>query len=253
MAVFRVAVCLCFLALQTQAKVLSLDVCTDQWVLAFIKPDHIAALTYLSHNPQFSLAASKAKQHPIHNGSLEDIQRLNPKYLIVEGFIHPFKKSAYQQKGWQVLVLPPLRCAADFQKRLTFLKENLPAHYFKTNLSKLDLTPTPQHPQTAVCISSSGQAQGPNTPGDIFLKAQGLQNHITKPGLHPTDLEALLSHPPAIIFIADLGHRQTQHLKKALRSKKKQHTDIDPRFLLCPTPWHLRALQSKLKQNQGHS
>ncbi|MAP25052.1 MAG: hypothetical protein CMM87_05940 [Rickettsiales bacterium] len=253
MVAFRIAVCLCFLALHSQAKVLSLDVCTDQWILALIKPDHIAALTYLSHNPQFSLAAPKAKQYPIHNDSLEDIQRLNPKYLIVEGFIHPFKKTAYQQKGWQVLVLPPINCAADFQKRLTFLKENLPARYFKTNLPKFDLIPTPQQPQTAVCISSSGQAQGPNTPGDIFLKAQGLKNHITKPGFHPTDPEALLSHPPAMIFIADLGHRQTQYLKKNLRSKKQQHTDIDSRFLLCPTPWHFQALQSKLKQNQADS
>jgi iron complex transport system substrate-binding protein len=224
-----------------------LDVCADQWVLELIKPQYISALSHLAQNPQFSYLAEDAQAFPRHNSSLEQIQKLAPRYLIADGFLHPFKKKSFEKKGWKVIVLPPIRAIKDFTQRTKVLRGHLPPHYFKESDKSHAMIPHASHTHKSVLvISSSGQIHGQHTPGDLLLKSTGLKNQAGHIGLQPMTIEAVCSDPPSMILIAELDHRQTRYLKKILKQRAQPYTDLDPKFLMCPTPWHLKHLSKTI-------
>jgi len=248
MAVFRWLSFFCVLTYHAcVGQLVSLDVCADQWVLELIKPQYISALSHLAQNCQFSHLAEDAQTLPTHNGSLDQIQKLAPCYLIADGFLHPFKKKSFEKKGWKVIVLPPIREVKDFTHRIKVLRRHLPPHYFKeSDKSHGMLHHAPHAHKSALIISSAGQIHGQYTPGDMLLKSIGLKNQARHIGLQPITIGTVCADPPSMILIADLDHRQTRYLKKILKQRAQPYTDLDPKFLMCPTPWHLKHLSKTI-------
>jgi iron complex transport system substrate-binding protein len=63
-------------------RIVSLNLCADQYLIALADPGQIAALTSLSQDPEFSYFADKAAAFHAIQGLAEEVLRLDPDLLI---------------------------------------------------------------------------------------------------------------------------------------------------------------------------
>jgi len=67
-------------------RIVSLNLCADQYLIALADKKQIAALTHHARNPALSYFAGKAQRYPISNGSGEEVLRLKPDLVVVSPF-----------------------------------------------------------------------------------------------------------------------------------------------------------------------
>jgi iron complex transport system substrate-binding protein len=63
-------------------RIVSLNLCADQYLLALADPGQIAALTRFARDPQMSAAADKARTIPVTPGSAESVLALRPDLIL---------------------------------------------------------------------------------------------------------------------------------------------------------------------------
>ncbi len=63
-------------------RIVSLNLCADQYLLALADPGQIAALTQFARDPQMSAGAAQAMKLPVSRGSAEDVLALEPDLII---------------------------------------------------------------------------------------------------------------------------------------------------------------------------
>lgn len=63
-------------------RIVSLNLCADQYLLALADPAQIAALTQLARDPQMSAGAAKAARLPVTRAAAEEVLALRPDLLI---------------------------------------------------------------------------------------------------------------------------------------------------------------------------
>ena len=63
-------------------RIVSLNLCADQYLLALADPGQIAALTQFARDPQMSAAAGKAGAIPLTRGSAESVLALRPDLIL---------------------------------------------------------------------------------------------------------------------------------------------------------------------------
>ena len=68
--------------IQRPQRIVSLNLCADQYLMALADPSQIAALTIYARDPQMSAAAAKAGGLPVSRGSAEDVLALRPDLII---------------------------------------------------------------------------------------------------------------------------------------------------------------------------
>jgi len=88
-------------------RVVSLNLCADQYLVALADRGQIAALTGLSRDPAMSAAAATARTLPVSRGGAEDVLALRPDLLIVAPGWRPDTLAQLRGRGVAVLDLPP--------------------------------------------------------------------------------------------------------------------------------------------------
>lgn len=63
-------------------RIVSLNLCADQYLLALADPGQIAALTRFARDPEMSAEAGKAARLPVSRGGAEEVLALRPDLLI---------------------------------------------------------------------------------------------------------------------------------------------------------------------------
>ncbi len=71
-------------AAEAPARIMSLNLCADQLVLALVPPERIVSVTYLARDCRTSVACEAAQHVPINHGSAEEMVAAQPD-LIVSG------------------------------------------------------------------------------------------------------------------------------------------------------------------------
>lgn len=64
-------------------RIVSLNLCADQYLIALADPGQIAALTHYARDPEMSAAAAQAAHLPVSTGSAEEVLGLRPDLLVV--------------------------------------------------------------------------------------------------------------------------------------------------------------------------
>ncbi|MFQ5749604.1 MAG: ABC transporter substrate-binding protein [Planctomycetota bacterium] len=87
-------------------RIVSLSLGTDEVLLDLVPPERIAALTYLSVNPEFSNVAERARALPRHFArSVEEMARLRPDLVLATSFNDPEKVESLRALGCRVVTL----------------------------------------------------------------------------------------------------------------------------------------------------
>jgi len=87
---------------ENKPRVVSINVCTDQMLLALADPEQILSLTFLSHNESASVHREKALQYPTNKGIAEEALALKPDLVLAGAFTSKYTLQLLQRAGMQV-------------------------------------------------------------------------------------------------------------------------------------------------------
>ncbi len=188
-------------------RIVSLDYCADQYVLKFVTPEHVVALSR-DADASFSYMQERARTMPEKimrtRPDFENIVRLNPD-LVVRSYGGGAQSAIfYKRLGIKVLQINPTQTLADIKKENLRLARILGTKaqqealntYFDTHHNHIKMATQTTAKHKLLYTSPAGISAGKNTLIDEIIHAAGYENYDTRKGWHALDLEALHLTPP---------------------------------------------------------
>lgn len=84
-------------------RVMSMNQCTDQILLALLPPERIASVTWLSRNPDSSLMVDAARKVGVNHGLSEEVVRQRPDLVIAGSFTTPATRGLLRRLGYPMI------------------------------------------------------------------------------------------------------------------------------------------------------
>lgn len=197
-------------------RIVSLDYCADQFVLALADRDQIAALSRGSQRED-SYHRARAVGIRQTRGTLEEVLALRPD-LVVRNWGGPWDAEAvYGRFGVPVLQVGD---SSDFASARADVLEagNAFGHSARADVMARDLDTrlarlregAPQAATPVMYLSAGGAAAGRGTMMDAVISAAGGRNVQQSVSWTVLPLERLTEAPPALIALGFFGTRRTQ-------------------------------------------
>jgi iron complex transport system substrate-binding protein len=186
-------------------RVVSLDQCADQYVLALSPRTAIAGLSFRAEAGDSYLAA-QAKGLPKRRATLESLLAAGPEVVVREWGGDPQLVRRLEARGVRVTTL---RDASDFDGiraniRMAAKALGDPARGealiqgMDRDLAEAGLRPSGK---TVAYMTPGGATAGPGTLVDAMLRAAGLDNAERGPGYRTLSLERLALQPPEALVL----------------------------------------------------
>ncbi|MGH8150259.1 MAG: ABC transporter substrate-binding protein [Steroidobacteraceae bacterium] len=232
-------------------RVMSINLCADQLVLALLPPSRITSVTYLSRDPDESLLSSEAWRVSINHGTAEEVVSERPDLVIAGTYTTPATRELLAKVGIPLLALPS---ANDFQEIRDVTRrvgravgeeakaESL-IRQMNSTLAQLAAT-EPKRRITIVGWDGGGSVPGEGTLFNAIITAAGAINLGASPGVASTrfDTEQLLFvHPELLAFgdvtIATPAIRNSVLRQPLVRHLYRDRTIVYPELLYtCGLP-----------------
>jgi iron complex transport system substrate-binding protein len=206
-------------ALPAQAaprRIVSLDYCADQFVLALADRQQIAALSRGSRRDD-SYFRDRARGIAQTRGTLEEVLALRPD-LVVRNWGGPWDaEAAYARFGVPVLQVgdaPSFDAARDDLRDAARVlghaaRGEVIARDLDARLARLAAA-TPRTRPAIMYLSAGGAVAGRGTMMDAVITAAGGQNLRTEASWTLLPLERLVETPPALIALGFFDHGRTR-------------------------------------------
>lgn len=91
---------------QAPQRVMSLNICTDQLLLALAPERRIASVTFMVREPQPLRYWPVAGRVPVNHGSAEEVLAAKPDLVLTGPFISPLTRSLLEKSGAKILQVP---------------------------------------------------------------------------------------------------------------------------------------------------
>ena len=242
------------------ARIVSLNLCADQYLLALADPAQIVALTRFARDPNMSAAANAARTIPVSRGSAEDVLMLRPDLVIASPFRRQTVAAVLAGRNVATLDLPP---ADSYTAIVTQVRQVAAAighpDRGETLIRRMDtaLARLPRAPgggRTAAYYQRRGFLTGTGTLVDELMQRLGLANLATrlgKPALSQLSLEQMALARPDYLIVESATDRVTDQGTEMLH-----HPILDgiPRlripeaWTVCGGPAYVLAAQSLAAQ-----
>ncbi|MEG8046512.1 ABC transporter substrate-binding protein [Sphingomonas aerolata] len=246
------------------ARIVSLNLCADQYLLALADPAQIVALTRFARDPNMSAAANAARTIPVSRGSAEDVLMLRPDLVIASPFRRQTVAAVLAGRNVATLDLPP---ADSYAAIVTQVRQVAAAIGHRdrgeTLIRRMDtaLARLPRAPgggRTAAYYQRRGFLTGTGTLVDELMQRLGLANLATrlgKPALAQLSLEQMALARPDYLIVESATDRVTDQGTEMLH-----HPILDgiPRlripeaWTVCGGPAYVLAAQSLAAQLRTH-
>lgn len=231
-------------------RIVSLNLCADELVVALADRANIASLTYLARDPAGSTVTQAAAGIPVNYGLAEEIVPLAPDLVIAGAFTTRTTVRLLQRLGIPVLELsvPATPEAAAAQIRAVAMRIGEPqrgedlARQLEAGLAALPQPPT--RPPGAVVVRPNGFTAGAGSMADALMERAGLDNLARR---HPTDRmgqwsveEIVTAQPDVLITDAapgrppSLAHEVLRH--PALVASTARRVSVPGRLWACAGP-----------------
>lgn len=253
-------------------RVMSLNLCTDQLVLALLPPERIASVTWLSRDPGGSVMADAAARVPVNHGLAEEVLAQKPDLVIAGAFTTPGVRNVLTRLGYPVMAVDEAG-SIDGIRRITrevaaAVDERARGEALLAEMdAKLaDLARDPGPPVRVVAWDRDGFSAGQGTLYDAVLTAAGARNLARTASAadhRRPDIEVLLRANPAFIMQgsggetgASLGDDVTRH-RLVRRYWGNRMLAIPRAYYVCGTPRiadgaiRLRALLRAARDRSG--
>lgn len=191
-------------------RVVTLDLCADELVLAVAAPGQIASVTWLAADRHESALAPRAAGLHHNHGRIEDVVALRPDLVITSGAATRYAAEFATRIGARLLALPPVTTIAAVRANIVAVGQELGRPAAAAALIARfdrDLGPPRLAPIAALMLQGGGYAPAADGLAAAYLARAGLAQIATPGGR--ADLETLIARPPAAIVTTRYRAGQT--------------------------------------------
>lgn len=229
-------------ALLLAARIASLNLCTDEYLLLLGKPQEIASVSYLAQQPEESPLWRRARTHHANYGAFEQVLPVRPDMLLTMGGGGRAAGLIASRMGVRTLDLVPPASVDDVATNLRRLADALGqpqrARPWLDRLADLRRT-KPARAREAIFLAGGGWSLSQGSAGIEWLRLAGYRQREL-PGGRAT-LETLLVHPPQVLI--ESGYRRKQASSETawlnhpiVRTAKARRLTADGRMWTCMGP-----------------
>jgi iron complex transport system substrate-binding protein len=224
-------------------RVLSLDQCADQYVLA-LSPAAELALSSRADDPD-SWMRQTARGRPRVRPTLEAAIGFQPDVVVRYWGGEPRLLAALERRGTRVLVINDAVDMAGVRENLRYVSRGLGQETRGAALiahmdRRLAEAAGAGRGREAVYVTPGGYTTGPGSLIDSILKAAGFRNGVTGPGYQPLGIEKIALAPPAL-FVRGFFHQWRSDWRGAGRhpvvrraARGRTVADLPASALGCP-------------------
>lgn len=270
-AAFVFSLCLSLAAAQgtgqslQPARIVSMNVCTDQLLLLLVERERLASLSYFAFDPSRSNLVELARDIPANRGQADEVLALAPDLIVTSAFSATFAASVLERLQQRVERLGFAANRDEVYAQIRTMAvwtgdrargEDLIATTqasIEADITRLDAV---MAGRKAVYLSSNGIAFGDNSLQHDFIISLGMENIAATAGLSgPTmlSLETLVAAQPDVIFSEprgaldrQLAHPLLQH--PALANPATLRIAVRDRWFDCAGPWLADAYRITAQQ-----
>jgi len=250
-------------SLSPPRRIVSLNLCADQYLLALADPGQIAALTQFARDPQISAAARKAATVPVGKGTAEDVIALDPDLLITDPGRRLDTMAALAGEHFRTLELPPVDSYEDIVQEIRNVAravghpERGEALVRQMNMELAALPASHAH-GVAAYYQRRGYLTGTGTLIDDLMKRVGLTNlagKLDRPVLSRLTLEQLVAAKPDYLVVERATNRVTDEGTAMLHHPILAgipRLELPQAWTVCGGPAYVLAARSLARQLSEH-
>lgn len=240
-------------------RIVSLNLCADQYLLALADRRQIAGLTHNAANPELSAAAGQARGLPILDQSAERILAIEPDLLVGVPARRSAVMAALRNRDYRTLDMTSAESFAAITDQLRLVAgavghpargEALVAR-METQLAAL---PKPGKGRVAAYYQRRGFLTGTGTLVDDLMRRAGLVNlagKLGKSSLSRLSVEELVAAQPDFIIVESATDRVTDQGTEMLHHPALRDIPrirLPQAWTVCGGPAYVRAAQSLAAQ-----
>jgi iron complex transport system substrate-binding protein len=197
------------LAASAALRVASLNLCTDEYLLLLARPDEVASVSRLSHDPADSPLWRIGRRYPANRGSLESALPTRPTLLLIMGGGGRASGMIAARMGLKTLDLPFPATLAEVEANMvrvaTALGDPARAASWQRRLTALRGARGPT--DDAIFLGSGGNSVDSGSLGAQWMRLAGLRQRALPGGR--ASLELLATRPPEVLLRST--YRQNEH------------------------------------------
>lgn len=240
---------------QAPARVVSMNLCTDQLALLLAAPGQLVSVSHLAADPRASALAGAAAALPANRGLAEQIFLMRPDLVLAGSFSNPATVDLLRRLGVRVERFAPETGMEDIRAAITRMGALLGRQAeaaamlarFDADLARLEAAAPARRPRAAL-YDANGWTSGDASLAGQILRLAGFDNVAEAAGLHEggmLPLERLVMAEPELVVSAarrPAASRAEEVLDHpalaALAPGRHVTTGAD---WVCGTPFVLRA------------
>lgn len=256
------------------ARVISLNMCTDQLLLDLAAPEQIAGLSPFAADAARSFMAARAGSLPILSGSAEEVMILKPDLVVAGTFTKRATREFIRARGVNLEEFAPVRTLAETRRQITRFGEitgarrKAAARNAELDAALVELRAAASAQKLRVLpLARRAWVSGSNSLMSELLSQAGLVNAAgelgIRTGARATLEQIVLLKPDAILISRDDGEAEDQGrallLHPAIQSlfPPERRIVIPERLTVCGGPMLAEAMRvlagqiSRLKPREG--
>lgn len=196
-------------------RIASINLCTDQLLMALADPPQILGLSPYARDPARSWDAAKAKSFPRLSGTAEDVLMLQPDVVVAGRFTKLATRQLLKDKGLRVVEFGAARSLDDVRKQIRLMGD-VTRHPDRAaaEINRLDAAMAhvrqlaSRKPYRVLAVSRRGWVSGSDSLTSSLLANAGLSNAARDLGIKSgrfASLETIVDLKPDFILVSDDG------------------------------------------------
>lgn len=188
-------------------RVVSLNLCADELILALAEPDQIASLSWLSQDPEMTWDAAQAAGYPANRGGVEEILQYQPDLVLSGRYTTVLTQNLLRELGVPVLQLDLPQNLTQALQQIARVGEALVQQQRAEQLQQKIQQAAKQinlSGRSVVVYYPNGFTTGADSLVDSVLTAAGLTNVAADSGVgafSPLTIEQLLLAQPDYLIV----------------------------------------------------
>jgi iron complex transport system substrate-binding protein len=198
---------------EDKPRIASINVCTDQLLLAIADPQQIVGLSPYSRDPARSWAAAQAARYRRLSGEAEDVLILHPDVIVSSAFTRRATRDMLKAKGFRVVEFAIAQSLDEAREQIVQMGELVGqaeraaqvAARLDAAIARAKAAASRRH-FSVLPLSRRGWVSGADTLISSLLDATGLSNAAHAAGLRSggfASLEQIVSFRPDFILVDD--------------------------------------------------
>lgn len=243
---------------QKPARIVSINLCTDELVLRIAERKNIVSVSHLAVTSSASNVAELAAQIPVNHGLAEEVIAFKPDLVFAGVYTARPAVALLKRMGFAMLDLDVPRSLdqirAQFRKVGQALGEEERAERI---IAELDgrlaaITVSPSRPRPrAMVFNANGYTSGKGTLTDEIITRAGLENLSATLGINnyrQIPLETMVTNMPDVLIVSPLRDQPARatellhHPVLAKMSDRMRIVNVPSRLWVCAGPGNIDAV-----------